>query len=102
MSVITYDNASPAAGDELNADEQDSLRVGEELAGQQEELLAGKFKSAEDPVVKPERSREMVQAIKELGGKPRYTEYPGVGHNSWSRSYGDPELYKWMFSQQRK
>ena len=48
MATITYDNASPAAGDELNADEQDSLRVGEELAGQQEELLAGKFKSAED------------------------------------------------------
>ena len=33
---------------ELNADEQESLAIGEEMAEQQETLLAGKYKTAED------------------------------------------------------
>ena len=32
----------------LTAEEQDSLQVGEEMAEQQGELLAGKYKNAED------------------------------------------------------
>lgn len=33
---------------ELNADEQESLQIGEEMAQQQEKMLAGKYKSAEE------------------------------------------------------
>ena len=40
-------NDSPDSG-ELTAEEQDSLQVGEELVAQQEQLLAGKYKNAED------------------------------------------------------
>lgn len=32
-------------------------------------------------------------------GSVRYTEYPGVGHNSWSRFYASQDVYEWMFSQ---
>ena len=35
----------------------------------------------------------MIEALKEAGGKPKYTEYPGVGHNSWDKAYGTDELY---------
>ena len=44
----------------------------------------------------------MIQALKDAGGQPKYTEYPGVGHNSWDKAYATPELYKWLLSQQRK
>ena len=40
-------NDSPDSG-ELTAEEQDSLQVGEQLVDQQNELLAGKYKNAED------------------------------------------------------
>ena len=40
-------NDSPDSG-ELTAEEQDSLQVGEQLVSQQEHLLAGKYKNAED------------------------------------------------------
>ena len=40
-------NDSPDSG-ELTAEEQDSLQVGEELVAQQEQLLAGKYKNAQD------------------------------------------------------
>lgn len=54
------------------------------------------FHGAEDGTVPPKHSREMVQALKEAGARPRYTEYPGVGHNSWDRAYGSDELYAWL------
>ena len=41
------------------------------------------FHGADDKTVKVQRSREMIEAIKERGGDPKYTEYPGVAHNSW-------------------
>ena len=44
--TLSYDNAPDA--DVLSAEEQDSLKVGEELVAEQEGLLAGKYKSAEE------------------------------------------------------
>ena len=54
-----------------------------------------------DAVVKVERSRDMIAAIKDSGGTPRYTELPGVGHDSWTAAYTSPDLYAWMFAQTR-
>lgn len=61
------------------------------------------FHGADDTTVPPERSRNMVNAIKNAGGtKIRYTEYPDVGHGSWKPAYADPELLRWMFRQKKK
>ena len=46
MATLTYNPNEQAEG-ELNAEEQEALEVGEKLAEQQGELLAGKFKDAE-------------------------------------------------------
>lgn len=59
------------------------------------------FHGDADEAVKVRRSRDMIAALKAAGGSPKYTEYKGVGHDSWSATYRDPELYKWMFAQQR-
>ena len=56
---------------------------------------------ADDSVVPVECSRSMIKAIEKAGGHPRYTEYPGVRHNSWDRAYAEPELLSWLFSQKR-
>ena len=45
--TLTYD-PTPADAPELNADEQDSLAVGEEMQEAQDQLLAGKYKNAQD------------------------------------------------------
>ncbi len=61
------------------------------------------FHGAEDNLVPPERSREMVEAIKSAGNTQiRYTEYEGVGHNSWDKAYEEKELIDWLFSQKRR
>ena len=57
------------------------------------------FHGAKDQAVKVERSREAVEALKKLGGKPNYTEYPEVGHDSWNNAYADLKFYEWLFAQ---
>lgn len=59
------------------------------------------FHGDADAAVPVARSREMIKALKSAGGKPRYSEYPGVGHNSWTQAFNEPELLKWMFEQRR-
>ena len=52
-------------------------------------------------VIKVDRTRSMVEALKLAGGKPKYTEFPGVAHNSWFKAFDDPELLPWLFAQKR-
>lgn len=59
------------------------------------------FHGGSDSVVKTKRSRDMVAALEKVGGKVRYTEYKGVGHNSWDRAYNDKEALRWLLSQKR-
>jgi predicted peptidase len=60
------------------------------------------FHGADDNVVRADLSRTMIDAIKKAGGEPKYTEYPGVGHNSWDKAYGTDELYTWLLEQKKK
>ncbi len=60
------------------------------------------FHGGADPVVKPELSRSMIKALETAGGKPKYTEYPGVGHNSWDKAYSTEDLYTWFLSHSAK
>ena len=51
-----------------------------------------------DKVVNVSQSRNMVDALKKAGGKPIYTEYKEVGHNSWVNAYKETNLLEWMFT----
>ncbi len=72
------------------------------LAKQMMTIPIWAFHGADDKTVPAERSRQMVEALKAVGGQPKYTEYPGVGHNSWARTYSDPAMYEWLFAQRKK
>jgi predicted peptidase len=54
------------------------------------------FHGDQDDVVPVGESLKLVDALKELGGDVRCTIYPGVGHDSWTQTYDNPELYKWL------
>ncbi|GIW79831.1 MAG: hypothetical protein KatS3mg105_1638 [Gemmatales bacterium] len=71
------------------------------LAEKIKDLPIWAFHGAKDRAVKPERSRLMIEAIKKAGGKPKYTEYPDVGHAAWVPAYRDQKLFEWLFSQKR-
>jgi len=52
-----------------------------------------------DTVIKPSRSRDMIQAVKEAGGSAKYSEIKGRGHNSWVDVWNSAELWDWLYSQ---
>jgi predicted peptidase len=53
-------------------------------------------------VIKPSRSRDMIDAIKKAGGSPKYNEIKGRGHNSWIDVWNSKELWDWLYSQEKK
>ena len=59
------------------------------------------FHGERDELVNPSESRRMITALRLAGGEPRYTEYKGVGHNSWERTFSERDLLPWLFTQQR-
>lgn len=77
--TLTYENTTETTSVEnLNADEQDSLQVGEAMIEQQEQLLAGKYKDAQ------ELEKAYVELQKKLGDK-------GSGDSSEARDSPDSE-----------
>ena len=59
------------------------------------------FQGGADPVVNPDDVRAWAKRLKELGTNVEYTEYPGVGHNSWEKAYADGQIFDW-FDQYRR
>ena len=59
------------------------------------------FHGSDDPRVPVDNTRTMLAALREAGGRPRYTEYAGVKHDSWIDAYLEPNLHGWLFEQTR-
>jgi len=73
---------------------------GDPSAVMQNQTAVWAFHGAGDLMVSAQRSREMVQAFRDAGAEAKYTEYPDLDHNSWERAYQEPDLVRWLFSQQ--
>ena len=57
------------------------------------------FHGGGDDIVAVTNSRNMVAALQRAGGNVHYTEYPGVGHESWDLAYADANVTHWMLAQ---
>ena len=55
-----------------------------------------------DPVVPVVRSQAMVAAIRKAGGVAIYTEYDGVGHDSWSETFANALVWDWLYAQRKQ
>ena len=60
------------------------------------------FHGAQDTVVPLSGSQVLVEKLQECGGDVRLTVYPEAGHDSWTETYNNPELYDWFLSHTRK
>jgi predicted peptidase len=59
------------------------------------------FHGAKDPVVPLARSEAMVEGLKRAKAEPKFTVYPDAGHDSWTATYDNPEVWEWIFAQKR-
>lgn len=55
----------------------------------------------QDPVVPLAPHVACVEALRAAGGKATLTIYPGVGHDSWTPAYNDPDLLPWLLAQRQ-
>ena len=60
------------------------------------------FHGANDKVVPLQRSQEMVDVLKKVGWNVKFTIYPEAGHDSWTETYNNPELFEWFLKNKRE
>jgi predicted peptidase len=60
------------------------------------------FHGKEDDIVPVYFSQQFYQKLKKLGADVRYTEYPGVKHNSWVNAFKEPQLLPWLLSKSKE
>ena len=82
--TVNTDESTP----ELTAEEQDSLQIGEKMAEEQGELLAGKYKNAED------LEKAYVELQKKLGDKDGVSQEGQETQEVETEESDDPQLYK--------
>lgn len=59
------------------------------------------FQGDADDVVPISATEQVVTELRSVGADVRFTRYPGVGHDSWTETYENPEFYDWMLSHRR-
>lgn len=65
-------------------------------------LAVWTFHGLKDGVVLPGESQRMVDTLKKAGCEEvKLTLYPEAGHDSWTATYTNPELYEWFLQHSR-
>jgi len=59
------------------------------------------FHGAKDPVVPVASSQQMVDALHNCGNDANLTIYPEAGHDAWTETYNNQELYDWFLKQSK-
>jgi predicted peptidase len=59
------------------------------------------FQGTADDIVPVEHAREWIAALRKAGGTPKYSEYPGVGHQVWDKAFAEPDMLPWLSAQRR-
>ena len=54
------------------------------------------FHGAKDGTVFPTESEKMVDAVNRAGGNAKLTIYPEAGHDAWTPTYSNPEVFAWL------
>ena len=58
------------------------------------------FHGSDDPTVPVQGSRDMVKALTDAGSTSfKFTEYPGIKHDSWTKAWKEKDLVPWLFAQ---
>ncbi|WP_395730135.1 prolyl oligopeptidase family serine peptidase [Prosthecobacter sp.] len=59
------------------------------------------FHGDKDGAVPIENSQKIYDALKKIDAPVQFTIYPGVGHDSWTQTYANPEFWSWLFEQKK-
>ena len=71
-------------------------------AGRLKDMPVWAFHGKLDDTVFVEESEKMVAWMRRYGGDPKLTIYPENGHNAWSDTYGNKEVFRWLLAHKRE
>lgn len=80
------------------------------ICGWGEDFLVGRhlknipiwaFHGLQDKAVPLEQGLRLVRAVENDGGNIRFTVYSDAKHDSWTRTYENPEFWDWLFDQRK-
>ncbi len=59
------------------------------------------FHGEKDNVVPVQRSKDLVDALKRCNANVNFTIYPDAEHDSWTKTYDNPQIYEWLLKQNK-
>ena len=59
------------------------------------------FHGKRDSTVCIEESEKMVEAVRRAGGDAQLTVYPENGHDAWTDTYQNPDVFAWLLTKQK-
>jgi predicted peptidase len=71
------------------------------MANKLKDVPVWAFHGAQDKIVSVKESEEMVDAINARGGDAKLTIYPDAGHDCWTATYDNQELYDWFLAHRK-
>lgn len=92
-TAFAYPDFFAALAPICGGDEQDAEKV-----ALIKDVPVWAFHGDADMVVPEKGTAAIIAALKQVNSQTKYTVYPGVGHDSWTATYDNPDLYKWMLS----
>lgn len=60
------------------------------------------FHGALDKCVFPTESEKMIDIAKQAGTEAKLTIYPEAGHDAWTPTYSNPEVFEWLLKHESK
>ncbi|KAJ9607556.1 hypothetical protein H2200_007634 [Cladophialophora chaetospira] len=61
------------------------------------------FHGDQDDIIPVKASIQMVEALEKADAREvKFKRYPDLKHDSWTPTYNEPELYRWMLSHKRE
>ena len=54
------------------------------------------FHGEKDDCVSPTETEKMMDIVKRAGAEAKLTIYPEAGHNAWTPTYSNPEVFAWL------
>jgi predicted peptidase len=60
------------------------------------------FHGERDDIIPISKAQAVVNALVVCGGNPLFTIYPDLYHDSWTRTYNNPDIYTWLLTKRKQ
>jgi DNA-binding beta-propeller fold protein YncE/predicted esterase len=59
------------------------------------------FHGEKDNIIPYSKAQTVINILIACGGNPAFTSYSDLYHDSWTRTYNNPEIFEWLLKQNR-